>query len=622
MRPHHGNFKITEKVSFETLKNDVKGLWRLVKGRRHIIVLIVALMALIRSLDSLANYLFKIVVDKGVDAGHAGIWTHDLVFWGTIFGILLLLNKTVFSFIQELITQITLTRIENSYPVIAHKKSMALSVAYHSQNNTGEKISKIEKGYQNLSQALGDLFKMLLPQCAFFLFNLGIIAYISWTIHDWWLTILVAVPIIPTAIMNYRIYTRFGPVWNALEAKKEERSGIFGQSVYYIKLIKQSVQSQVANFKIEELSREITEINIGVIVRVQVAYLVIVGFFYSFLLWSCYYATDKVVHQQLMMGTVVFIFMTGNSMFRSLWMMVHIYIRFLQNLAAIRRVGAILEAKPEIKSRPRAVAPAPLRGAISFVDAGFDYAASNDTDRRPLFDGLDMDIRAGKKTAIVGVTGAGKTTILNLISRFYDVRQGAILYDGTDIRDLKIDGYNHLFATVYQEPAIFDTTIKENVCFPCRSVGEGKEIFMNATDEEIEEALVRAGLAEVFAFEKGVDTKVGEGGKNLSGGQRQRLELARAILTIEKGASILLLDEPTSQLDAGTEAIIQKAINDLRQKKELTIIVVAHRLATVKDADKIIVIDKGRVAEEGTHENLMARGGLYSKFVNLQKIIK
>ena len=167
MRGHRGNFTVTEKVSFRTIREDVGSLWKLVAGRRHIIVLIVALMAMIRSFDSLANYLFKIVVDNGAAAIGAGAWTRDLVFWGVIFGLLLFFNKTVFSFIQELITQITLTRIENNYPVMAHKKYMTLSVAYHSQNNTGEKISKIEKGYQNLSQALGDLFKMLLPHCAF-----------------------------------------------------------------------------------------------------------------------------------------------------------------------------------------------------------------------------------------------------------------------------------------------------------------------------------------------------------------------------------------------------------------------------------------------------------------------
>ena len=221
-----------------------------------------------------------------------------------------------------------------------------------------------------------------------------------------------------------------------------------------------------------------------------------------------------------------------------------------------------------------------------------------------MLDDLALVLPAGKVTALVGPSGAGKSTALNLIPRFYDVTAGRVLIDGVDVRDVTLDSLRRNIALVSQEITLFDDTIRANIAY-------GR---MSAGDADIAAAARRAG-AEAFiaALPKGYDTVVGEQGIKLSGGQRQRLAIARAVL---KDAPILLLDEATSALDAESERYVQSALGELMRNR--TTLVIAHRLSTVVGADVIYVMDRGRVAEAGTHNELLARGGLYARLYALQ----
>jgi ATP-binding cassette, subfamily B, bacterial MsbA len=213
-------------------------------------------------------------------------------------------------------------------------------------------------------------------------------------------------------------------------------------------------------------------------------------------------------------------------------------------------------------------------------------------------------VPAGKTVALVGPSGAGKSTILNLILRFYDVTGGAIEIDGQDIRNVTVASLRDATALVTQEPFLFDETVADNI-------GCGKA---GATRSEIE-AAARAAAAHEFilALPQGYETKVGEAGVRLSGGQRQRIAIARAIL---KNAPILLLDEATSSLDSESERAVQAALAALM--KDRTTLVIAHRLSTISDADKIVVLDQGRVVEQGSHGELLARNGLYARLYRTQ----
>lgn len=267
---------------------------------------------------------------------------------------------------------------------------------------------------------------------------------------------------------------------------------------------------------------------------------------------------------------------------------------------AIERVVEILETEPTIANKPNAIELKGVNKSISFQHVNFEYKEGV-----PVLKDINLEVTAGSTVALVGNSGGGKTTIVNLIPRFYDVNQGSIRIDNTDIRDFTLESLRNNIAVVFQDNFLFSGTIRDNILL-------GKE---DATDEEIAVAIKMACLDEFIAeLKDGLDTKIGERGSLLSGGQRQRLAIARAFI---KNAPVVILDEATSALDNKAEAVVQKAIDNLMQDR--TVFVIAHRLSTVQNADKIVVINDGEIIETGTHEELLAEeDGAYKALYNAQ----
>jgi subfamily B ATP-binding cassette protein MsbA len=281
------------------------------------------------------------------------------------------------------------------------------------------------------------------------------------------------------------------------------------------------------------------------------------------------------------------------SMTRPLRKLASVNVDVQEGMAATERIFGLLAIEPSVIERPGARAVQRFAGAIRFEGVEFAYEPG-----RPVLEAIDFEVRAGEVVALVGPSGAGKSTLADLVPRFYDPIRGRITLDGTDLRDLRLADLRRLIGLVTQEVILFNDTVRANIAYGDDTV----------PDEAVREAAEAAHAAEfIDALPRGYATEVGDRGVRLSGGQRQRLAIARAIL---KNPPILILDEATSALDTESERLVQAAIARLMAGR--TALVIAHRLSTVRAADRIVVLDRGRIVETGTHAELLVRGGVYT----------
>ncbi|HKL18833.1 MAG TPA: ABC transporter transmembrane domain-containing protein [Halalkalibaculum sp.] len=307
----------------------------------------------------------------------------------------------------------------------------------------------------------------------------------------------------------------------------------------------------------------------------------------------------EVLAGRLTTGDLVAFIFYAFAISRSISQMSRLYTDINTAVGASDRIFELLDEVPEIEDAVDAVSLEKIDGKVTFEEVRFAYEKG-----RSVLKDINLEIKAGETIAVVGPSGAGKTTLINLIPRFFDPQRGRILIDGIDIRNIQKKSLREQIAIVPQDVHLFGTSIKENIRY-------GR---LDATSEDIAQAAADANALEfIQQIPEGLDAKVGEKGVKLSGGQRQRLAIARALL---KDPGILLLDEATSSLDSESEAQVQEALE--RLMKNRTTFIIAHRLSTVQHADRIVVIEQGEIVQKGTHDELLAKGGLYKKLYDMQ----
>lgn len=414
---------------------------------------------------------------------------------------------------------------------------------------------------------------------------------------------LLALTIIPlAALISKKLGKKMGKaVTNALEANEDFTKYLSEilKSVFLIKIF-QKEKDEIINLKrfIQNLikkSMKVEKTRLGTaplmdaITGVAVAIVVFTGGYRS-------------INYDLEVGAF-FSFLTALMLaYQPVRMLAGLNVGLNEGFSAASRIYKILDSKIEIKDNENSKNLNLTEGEIKFSNVKMKYKE----DGEDILQGINLSIPGKKKIALVGPSGGGKTTILNLIPRFYDTTDGVIMIDGQDIREVKIFSLRKHIALVSQDTILFDNTIKQNLIYGNPS----------ASEFEIEEACKKANCFDfIKKFKDGFDTLVGENGVKLSGGQKQRISIARAIL---KNAPIILLDEATSALDTESEKVVQEAMNRLTADK--TTVTIAHRLSTIKNSDLIYVINKGEVSEQGTHDSLLAQNGFYKKLCDQQTL--
>ena len=539
-------------------------------------------------------YAFKLIIDKGF--AHGAGTTRDIARWFEyllfLVGVLALATATRFYFVSWL-GERTVADIR----LAVHRNLLRLSPAFFEENRPAEITSRITVDTTIIEQVVGTTVSVALRNL---ILGIACVAILFWLAPKLALSILggAVIVVLPLAILGRRV--------RAISTRSQDRIADVGTVTSEVLGAMKIVQAfnqqgrEAARFG-DAVQRVFATAKRRIAVRAvmtAIAIFIIFGAI-TMIIWE---GAIEVAAGRITGGTIAAFVLYGGLLAGAFGNLTEVYGDLLRAAGASERLGELLHAEPEIRAPAQPVAlPKPPLGTLAFENVTFHYPTRPETSALNEF---SLSIRPRERLALVGPSGAGKTTIFQLAERFYDPQSGRVLIDGVDVRDADPADVRDRIAMVPQEVVIFAASARDNLRYG----------NWDATEEQLWQAARDANAEEFLrALPQGLDTFMGEGGARLSGGQRQRIAIARALL---RNAPLLLLDEATSALDAESERLVQDALDRLMADR--TTIVIAHRLATVRAADRIVVMDQGRIVEEGTHATLNARGGLYARLARLQ----
>ena len=466
---------------------------------------------------------------------------------------------------------------------------------FYDKRKVGSLISRMTNDAELLEEYMIYDLPFLLSNV---LLLLGILALLLY--KNLMLTMYVLLPVPLIILGGALIWNRMERYWRRWSVKWGRLSAHLNESITGIRLVKAFAQEKREGIRFNQRNDELRQVSVSAD-RAGVIFFTVTNFLMSFgVFFVWYFGGKQILGGELTLGELI-------AFISYLWMLYSplkwfgdFYNFMIHAYAGAERIFEVMDTPVETFDNPAAKAMPHVSGQVSFKDVTFGYDPG-----KPVLRGINLEVMSGEMIGLVGKSGVGKSTFINLICRFYDVNRGGLEIDGEDIRDIRLEDLRGQIGLVHQEPTLFNATIAENIRY-------GKP---DATFDEVIHAAIAAEAHEfIVARPDGYDTKVGERGGKLSGGEKQRIAIARAILHDPK---ILIFDEATSSLDTPTEKKIQIAI--ARLVKGRTTFAIAHRLSTLRNADRLVVLDDGKVAEVGTHSELMERKGIFYKLVHTQQ---
>jgi len=582
-------------------------IWSLLKPYRSSLVIILAAMLVQTAMSVATPWPLKIILDNVVGEHKLPPWLDDflrpfmtsggkmqIAAAAAIATILIALLGAAASYLANYYTTSVGQWVANDLRLRTYHHLQQLSLNYYNTHEMGALLSTITADVQTIQNFASSSTLGILVDMFTIVAMLVIMFWLNWDFT------MIAVGVTPFMLLMVSRFKK--AVKKATREVRKQQSNVVAvvqQGLESMRVVKAFGRQDLEQEELSEVSKATVEAALKarrVKALLSPIVTVTVSLCTAFVLWR---SSSLILKGTMTAGALTVFLSYLTKFFKPVQDLATMTNTIAQTAVGVERVRAILEADDVIEERGDAREPQPLKGEIKFENVAFAYNKD-----APVLTDVNFEIKAGQMVGVVGPTGGGKSTIVSLIPRFYDPSAGKVSVDGVDLRDYKIHGLRNQIAYVLQETVLFRGTVAENIAY-----GRG-----SATRDEIVEAAKLANADEFIAkMPHGYDTMVGDRGDTLSGGQRQRIGIARALI---RNNPILILDEPTAALDTESEQLVMEALE--RLMKGRTVITIAHRLSTIRNSDKIVVLKGGVVAEEGTHDELMAKSGVYAELYHIQ----
>lgn len=583
------DYKLKDTLSKDAFRYGylINKIFPFIKPHMGRIILNMILAVPLGLLDSVVAFALKPYMDCVINGKpwHLFGFTIEQSLLATVipFGIILFaVVQGLLKYTNNYLTDWTGNKISNALKVELFRKLTSLDPKFYDINSSGLVLTRFFTDPETASKNIINMIK------SFIMTSFGIVGLVGVLLYNSWKLAIIGVGIMAIAITPVTlIRKRIKKVSNATMVVGGDMTTNFNETFAGNKIMTAYNLQKLQNEKFERQIKEQFNLTISLTKRV--------GWMSPIMYFICsigialvmFYGNHLIISGQMTAGSFASFVTSLLLLYKPVKDLGRTLTDLQTTFVALGRVFELFDLVPNIKNKENAIKMNGLKSAIDFEHVYFEYEENT-----PVLKDFNLHVNKDETIALVGNSGGGKSTIVNLLPRFYDIQKGSIKFDGIDIRDLEIESLRDNISFVFQDNFLFSGTIKDNILM-------GKE---TATEEEIQAVIKLAHLDEFLStLENGIDTYVGERGASLSGGQRQRVAIARAMI---KNAPIVILDEATSALDNESEAIVQKALDNLMQNK--TVFVIAHRLSTINNADRIAVINEGELVELGTHEQLMS----------------